>query len=260
MNHSAIRDLILSNAFELFGQPKWTFGKQTCNTYEVFAERVRMEDGENIPAWPVLELIERDEALTLLFSGWFLGTAMRSAVTLTEQTDSNVTLSMNLLPLYAKMDSYVEEVKRHLELTGLNPRKMQFELSEAQNLSRKGIENLNYLHDELGVGLLLANFGTGHSNIDLLREVHFDGVELDRSFAAHVPEDDQTCRLIVAIQHFADALDLTVCVKGIENHEQFEFFDELDCFKGQGYFIGKPMPLEELKDYILKYAVRRGHI
>ena len=83
---------------------------------------------------------------------------------------------------------------------------------------------------------------------------------LDRSFAAHVPEDDQTCRLIVAIQHFADALDLTVCVKGIENHEQFEFFDELDCFKGQGYFIGKPMPLEELKDYILKYAVRRGHI
>ena len=88
MNHSAIRDLILSNAFELFGQPKWTFGKQTCNTYEVFAERVRMEDGENIPAWPVLDLIERDEALTLLFSGWFLGTAMRSAVTLTEQTDS----------------------------------------------------------------------------------------------------------------------------------------------------------------------------
>ena len=145
MNHSAIRDLILGNAFELFGQPKWTFGKQTCNTYEVFAERVRMEDGENIPAWPVLELIERDEALTLLFSGWFLGTAMRSAVTLTEQTDSNVTLSMNLLPLYANMDSYVEEVKRHLELTGLNPRKMQFELSEAQNLSRKGIENLNYL-------------------------------------------------------------------------------------------------------------------
>lgn len=68
MNHSAIRDLILlSNAFELFGQPKWTFGKQTCNTYEVLAERVRMEDGENIPAWPVLELIEWDEALTLLF-------------------------------------------------------------------------------------------------------------------------------------------------------------------------------------------------
>lgn len=60
------------------------------------------------------------------------------------------------------------------------PQENAFELSEAQNLSRKGIENLNYLHDELGVGLLLANFGTGHSNIDLLREVHFDGVELDR--------------------------------------------------------------------------------
>ena len=43
--------------------------------------------------------------------------------------------------------------------------------------------------------------------------------------------------------------------KGIENQDQFEFFEELDCFKGQGFLIGKPMPLNELLDYINTYAV-----
>ena len=66
MNHNMIGDLILNDALELYGQPKWTFGKNTCNTYEVFVEKVHMPDGDVMPAWPVVELIERDEALTLL--------------------------------------------------------------------------------------------------------------------------------------------------------------------------------------------------
>ena len=135
MNHNMIGDLILNDALELYGQPKWTFGKNTCNTYEVFVEKVHMPDGDVIPAWPVVELIERGEALTLLFSRWFLENAMRSACNLTEQTDSNVTLSMNLLPLYADRESFVDDVLAMLKKTGLKPQKMQFEVSEAQDLT-----------------------------------------------------------------------------------------------------------------------------
>ena len=110
-----------------------------------------------------------------------------------------------------------------------------------------------------GIGLWLANFGTGHSNVDLLREVHFDGLELDKSYGALVPGHEQTCRLVVAILHMAHTLDLHVCAKGIENQDQFEFFEELGCFKGQGFLIGKPMDMASMSDYIRKYAVRRRH-
>lgn len=105
----------------------------------------------------------------------------------------------------------------------------------------------------------LAISGTGHSNVDLLREVHFDGLELDKSYGALVPGHEQTCRLVVAILHMAHTLDLHVCAKGIENQDQFEFFEELDCFKGQGFLIGKPMDMAQMSDYIRKYAVRRRH-
>ena len=60
MTRKLIADLIAANAFELFGQPKWTFGKNTCNTYEVFAERAHLPGGSVIPAALLLELIERD--------------------------------------------------------------------------------------------------------------------------------------------------------------------------------------------------------
>lgn len=256
MKHGAIADLILNNAFELYGQPKWTFGKNTCNTYEVFAEKIRLQDGQLISARPFLELIENDESLTLLFSNWFLKTAVASAVAINAETNSHVTLSVNLLPVYAGQDTFAEDVLAVLEANGLKPEKLQFELSEAQNLSSKGVENLNRLHDEYGVGLYLANFGKNYSNIDLLTEVHFDGIELDRSYAARVPEHEQACRLVVAIQHLAHTLDLRVCAKGIETQDQFEFFEELDCFKGQGYLIGEPMDMKSLTEYVGAHAVR----
>ena len=255
MTRKLISELILSNAFELYGQPKWTFGKNTCNTYEVFAEQVHMPGGSVLPAQLFLELIEKDPDLTLTFSAWFIKAAITSAASLTEKSNSHVTLSMNLLPQFAGQANFVEQLISLLEMTGFNPRKLQFEVSEGQLLTRQGIDNLNKLHDEYGVGLYLANFGIGHANINLLSMVHFDGIELDRSFAAKIPEDDQMLRIVCAIQNMADTLDLHVCAKGIETPEQFDFFDQLKAFKGQGYLIGKPMPLSELLEYINMYAV-----
>lgn len=255
MTHSYINELIRANAFELYGQPKWTFGKNTCNTYEVFAEVVHLPGGAEIPAQVFLELIERDEALTLAFSEWFLKSAVTSAADLSEKSHSHVTLSVNLLPQYASQANFVDQVLALLASVDFPPQKLQFELSEAQNLSSVGIENLNCLHDEHGVGLYLANFGKGHSNLNLLSAVHFDGIELDRSFAAGVPNQEMAVRLVVAIQSLAHTLDLKVCAKGIETPEQFEYFDELEVYKGQGYLISKPMPMDELLGYINLYSI-----
>lgn len=257
MEKHVIVDLIGKNALELYGQPKWTFGKNTCNTYELFVERLRLPGGETVLAEPLLKAVEQDELLTQLFSDWHLEHAMHAVMELSRQSHANITLSVNLLPLYADREDFVDKVLRFLHVTGLPNAKLQFELSEAQTLTPRGVENLNRLHDDHGIGLWLANFGTGHSNVDLLREVRFDGIELDRSFAAAIPQHDQTCRVIVGILHLAHTLDLSVCAKGIETQDQFEFFEELDCAKGQGYLIGKPMNLTDLLDYVKKYAVKR---
>ena len=256
MTRTLIADLIHANAFELYGQPKWTFGKNTCNTYEVFAEKVHMPGGSVLPAQLFLELIEKDPDLTLSFSAWFIKAAITSAADLTEKSNAHVTLSVNLLPQFASHPFFVDQLVSLLEMTGFNPKKLQFEVSECQLLTQLGIDNLNRLHDDYGVRLYLANFGIGHANINLLSQVHFDGIELDRSFAAAIPADDQMLRIVCAIRNLADTLNLNVCAKGIETPEQFDFFDQLKVYKGQGYLIGKPVPMDELLEYIKLYAVQ----
>ena len=254
-----LKGLIDSNRLALYGQPKWTFGQNTCNTYEVMVEKILQEDGTEIPAAGLLDEIEHDQELTCVFSEWFLRKSIQSALEITEKADANVTLSVNLLPGYANLPGFADKVRGIIEELGMNPRKLQFELSEAQRLSEEGTAALNALHDEDGIGLWIANFGTGFSNMDMLRHVHFDGLELDKSYAADVPDNEQTCRVVVAIQQMAQTLDLNICAKGIENMDQFDFYESLGFFKGQGYLIHEPIAIADMADYITMHGVHRRH-
>lgn len=259
MELGTISDMILQNTMVLNAQPKWTFGKNTCNTYEVFAAYFKAADGNLIPSWPILEIIEKDEALTMLFSISLLREAVRRTVEISNRVSTNLTLSLNLLPKFAESANFVDQVKACLHDFGLEAKRLQFEVSELQDLNETGCENLNIVHDELGVALVMGNFGTKHTNMPLLRQVHFDGLELDRSYAAHIPEDELTCKIAIAIQHMAHTIDMFLCAKGIDNQDQFEFFEEIGTFKGQGSLIGNPMTMEEMENYVKLYALPKGH-
>lgn len=259
MEHSVISDMILQNAMILEGQPKWTFGKNSCNTYEVFVSHFRTREGSLLPSWPILQIVEQDEALTLLFSISLLWEAVRKTVEISRRTNTNLTLSLNLLPKFAENDNFVAQVRSCLEETGLEGKRLQFEVSELQDLNPQGCANLNTIHDELGVGLVMGNFGTRHTNMPLLHQVHFDMLELEKSYAALVPQNELACKIIIAIQHMADTIDMHLCIKGIDTQEQFEFFEEIGTFKGQGSLIGNPMTLDALEAYVKRYALEKGH-
>ena len=258
MNVSAVEYLIDHNGLKLYGQPKWTFNKNTCNTYEMLVEKAMLDDNTLVPIWMISDLIEKDDGLALRFSRWFLEHALIETARLTKECNVHITVSMNLLPAYANHSRFVDEVIRLTEAAGLDlNHHIQFEVCEPHKLNDAGVANLNRLHDEYEVGLWLTNFGTGHSNVDMLREVHYNGIELDRSFARHIPQEDQCCRMVYAIAQLAQTLDLQVCAKGIETQDEFEFYEEMGAFKGQGFLIGRPMDLEHLKQYIMDYAIKK---
>ena len=259
MEEKAITDLILRDAMVFSGQPKWTFGKNTCNTYEMRVARFRSSDGGQVAAWPILEVVERDRALSQIFSVVHLRAAVAKTAEISRRANTNLTLSLNLLPSFAESDEFVDEVKACLEETGLESKRLVFEVSELQDLSPAGCAHLNRVHDELRIGLVMGNFGTRATNMPLLYQVHFDMLELDRSYAAMVPENEDACKAVIAIQHMADTLGMTLCAKGIETQDQFEFFEEIGAYKGQGSLIGNPMSLEELEAYVRRYALEKGH-
>lgn len=240
--------------FRMFGQPKWTFGKNTCNTYEVFVDLMVSENEENIPASEFMHVIEEDPDLTMAFGDWFLEQAFLDGACLMARLGMDLHLSINLLGFQANRPEFFDRVKFMLEKAGLPGKNIQFELSEAQPLDATGEANLIRLHDELGIPLVLGNFGTGYSNIDLLRRIPFEMLELSKEFTAGITDFERELKISVAILQMAQVLNITVCAKGIENAEQMELLEEAGFFKGQGYLIGRPMPLDELEAFIRKYA------
>ena len=251
---SMIKALLKEKAFVLYGQPKWTFGKNTCNTYEVFAEMILTADRGTMHAQEIMPMIEADEELTDLFGTWFLEAALQTGEQLKTMTGVKIVLSMNVLGFQVNHPESFDKIKRALDKSFFTPKYIQFELSEAQQLTNTGIENLTRMREELGIKLVLGNFGTGHSNFDILRLVKFDTIELDKSFVRRLPQNRQDVQLLVGILHFADTVGLSVCAKGVETAEQMEVLESIGVEKGQGYLIGKPMPIDELAEFIKKYA------
>ncbi|MBQ9198514.1 MAG: EAL domain-containing protein [Clostridia bacterium] len=260
MEQHTISNMILEkNAMVFQAQPKWTFGKNTCNTYEVFVSHFHNEEGQLLPSWPILQIVEQEDALSQLFSITLLWEAVRQTVDISRRANSNLTLSLNLLPKFAENEHFIDQVRRCLDETGLEAKRLQFEVSELQKLNRQGCENLNYIHDEMGVSLVMGNFGTGSTNMPLLYQVHFDMLELDKSYTPHMLEDERVYRAVIAIQHMADTLNMQMCAKGIETQAEFEAFEEVGFFKGQGPLIGSPMTLDKLEEYVKLYALAKGH-
>jgi len=249
-----IKTALDDGRFRLFGQPKWTLGKNTCNTYEVMVDLMISEDQEYISGQDFMPIIEADPELSLQFGDWFLRTAFKDGARLMEKLGMDLHISINLLGFQANRPDFFDRVKRRLAEIGLPGRNIQFELSESQPLNEIGITTLMRLHDELNIPLVLGNFGTGYSTIDLLRRIPFDMLELSREFTAGITEYERELKIVVAILQMAQVLDITVCAKGIETAEQMELLEEAGFYKGQGYLIGRPMPMDELETFVRKYA------
>lgn len=243
-----------NDRFRLFGQPKWTFGKNTCNTYEVFVDLMISENQENIRASEFMPIIETDADLTQRFGDWFLERAFTDGARLMANLEMDLHISINLLGFQANHPRFADRVQAQLDKEHVEGRHIQFELSEAQPLDEIGVANLLRLHNEMNIGLVLGNFGTGYSNIDLLRHIPFDMLELSKEFTAHITDNEHELKVAVAVMQMAQVLEIPVCAKGIETAEQMELIEEAGFYKGQGFLIGRPMPMDELEAYVRIYA------
>ncbi|PZS36894.1 MAG: bifunctional diguanylate cyclase/phosphodiesterase [Pseudonocardiales bacterium] len=99
-----------------------------------------------------------------------------------------------------------------------------------------------------GVQLSLDDFGTGYSSLTFLSRIPVDEVKIDRSFVSRMltsSRDDVVVRGTISL---ARGLGLRVVAEGVETREEHERLVELGCERAQGYFYGRPMPVEVLRE------------
>jgi EAL domain-containing protein (putative c-di-GMP-specific phosphodiesterase class I) len=96
------------------------------------------------------------------------------------------------------------------------------------------------------VGLAIDDFGVGYSSLSYLDRFELDVLKIDQSFVRRGEGDSRQKALCEAIISMGHHLGLAVVAEGIETAAQQRFLVDAGCDFGQGYLLGRPMPLEDL--------------
>ena len=100
------------------------------------------------------------------------------------------------------------------------------------------------LKDE-GFTLLMDDFGSGYSSLNILLETPFDVIKLDKKFIENMMVSSKGRLILEQVVSMAEKLDLGLLAEGVETKEQVDLLQSIGCDYVQGYYYAKPMPEEE---------------
>jgi diguanylate cyclase (GGDEF)-like protein len=156
-------------------------------------------------------------------------------------------VAVNLSPVQFSSTHLVAAVAGALEVSGLDPSRLELEITETA-LLRATDATLATLHRlrKLGVAITLDDFGTGYSSLSYLQLFPFDKVKIDRSFIQRLGTSKKNVAIVRAIIDLCATLDMSTTAEGVETEEQHLELSALGCTDAQGYLFGRPCPAEEL--------------
>jgi EAL domain-containing protein (putative c-di-GMP-specific phosphodiesterase class I) len=160
-----------------------------------------------------------------------------------------VRVSVNLSVRQLKQKDFVHSVRRVLEETGLEPRWLEFEITESALMKTmdEAPSTLAALA-EMGVRLSIDDFGSGASSLSSLQRVCFDTLKISRTFVGDMLEDKKAAALVKSMIRLAHSLDISVTAAGVESREQLSFLLRAGCDKLQGYVASRAVPAERFEE------------
>jgi len=103
---------------------------------------------------------------------------------------------------------------------------------------------------DLGIGLSIDDFGTGHSSLSRLKHLPVKKLKIDKSFVDGLPNLEEDQCIASAIIGLAKGLGLMLVAEGVETREQALWLNEQGCEYLQGYYFSRPIGVDALKSYL----------
>jgi len=163
-----------------------------------------------------------------------------------KKLDCKVPLAVNVSPLQFRHHNFAKSVSDRLLRNAISPSLLKIEITEGVLISHNDLamRTIRQLRD-IGVKVVLDDFGTGFSSLSYLQSFDFDVVKIDRSFVRYIDERPQSRQLTRAIIDMGHGLDMLVVAEGIENARQASLLQLLGCDLLQGYFLGVPSKIDD---------------
>ncbi len=198
-----------------------------------------------------LPVVERSPLMHRLAT-WSLERGCRMLARLQAETGFTGNIAVNLSQTQIRGRRLVEAVERALAEAGVPAERLELEMTEDVLIEQKDRQ----LHDRLrhlrhlGVTIALDDFGTGYASLVHLSRLPVDCLKLDRSFVADITHGATARRIAQTVVRLGRHIHARVVAEGVETEEQVDMLRRMQCHLGQGYWFARPLPEEEVSDWL----------
>lgn len=230
--------------FIVYFQPKYQLKKMAPYGAEALV-RWKKPSGEIVLPNEFIPIFERNGFITKLdYYVWEKVCQFIDSELSQGRNPAPISVNVSRVNLYNPdfMDSLIDLIQRyHIPPHYLNLELTESVFSEDAELIQRAV---NYLHDA-GFTILMDDFGSGYSSLNILKDVDLDVLKIDMKFFSKGNTAEKGAKIIEAVIRMAESLDMMVIAEGVEEKHQVDFLNDLGCDYIQGYYFGRPMSQDQ---------------
>ena len=219
------------------------------------AKSLHIAGFETLLRWrhPILGAIQPDQFIPLAEASGLI-IPLGTWVIETACAEGPARLTVNLSPVQFRQPDLPKQIKDILERTGLPANRLGLEVTEGLLLQDSDLVlgTMRALR-EMGIRIMLDDFGTAYASMSYLRRFPFDGIKIDKSFVQDINDDDVTLAIVQAVLSLASKLNLTVVAEGVETERELNILRKLGCPYIQGYLTGRPGDCHQARTLLRDY-------
>lgn len=202
--------------------------------------------------------IAEDNGLIIPIGRWVLEQACAQSVAW-QQRGHPLNISVNVSARQLERSEFVEEVRRALMSSGIDPTTLTLEITETA-LMRSPDATAHLLTElkTLGIRIAVDDFGTGYSSLAYLRKFPVDSLKIDRTFITGLALSSEAHALTHTLIQLGAALGLQTLAEGVEHHSQVRELQREGCDLAQGFLFARPLHPNDL-ELLLRDASLPSH-
>lgn len=250
-----IRDSIKDDRFTVLYQPQIDLSCDKIHAVEALV-RIRASKGELISPQQFIDIAE--ETSLIIDIGNIVLHKVCHDIKAWNRQKLKLQVCINISAVQLAMDNFPDYVLEKLHSHGVNPKEIEFELTEnvlIQNMERT-IANIVKLTNA-GIKIAVDDFGTGYSSLSYLDHLPLNTLKLDRSFMKKITAENMSDTIIPAIISVAHGLQLDFVAEGVETKAQHDYLLQQGPCIVQGFYYSRPIEKPRLFNFIKKYGVKK---
>lgn len=245
---TAIKHALSNNEFQVYYQPIYSTREERFTRCEALC-RWPQSDGRMISPAEFIPVAEQSGLICDL-GNWVVEQAMKFCLTLRDQ-GIEMNVSINRSPQEFASRQHTQQLIALRNRLNIPSHLVTLEITESLLMADHCTKSQNFLAlREQNFQFAIDDFGTGYSAINYLRQYPVESLKIDKSFIAELGISRQADTLVKVISQMAKSLNIRVVAEGVETHKQVDFLTAIGCDYMQGYFFARPMPAEQLLQFM----------